>query len=169
MNHQIKRFLLKFYPLISISMFIGAILSFIFGPLTWQALAVIEGGVVSFALSVQKQQVEEVRLFKALFETFNERYDVLNEELNRIYREPFDGPFMNQETDTLFNYFNLCAEEYFYFREGFIHPHVWQAWNNGMKFFRRNHRIRKFWDEELVNNSYYGMRFEPHDEKICKF
>ncbi|HMC28426.1 MAG TPA: hypothetical protein VKM56_11600, partial [Verrucomicrobiae bacterium] len=118
---------------------------------------------------VQKQQLEEIRLSKELFEAFNKRYDALNEDLNRIYREPFDGPFTNQETDTLFNYFNLCAEEYFYFREGFIHPQVWQAWNNGMKFFRRKQRIRKFWDEELVNNSYYGMRFERADETLCKF
>ena len=74
----------------------------------------------------------------------------------------------DDEIDSLFPYFNLCAEEFFYFREGFIHPQVWQAWNNGMKFFRRNPRIKKLWDEELGNNSYYGMSFEQGDDDRCK-
>jgi len=159
MNHHIKRFLFKYYALISLAIFIGSVVCFIFGPLPWQALAAIEAGVVSFALGAQKQQLEEIRLFKDLFETFNKRYDALNKELNRIYRQPADLPLGDDETDTLFNYFNLCAEEFFYFQEGFIHPEVWQAWKNGMKLFRGNPRIKKLWDDELGSDSYYGLNF----------
>ena len=52
MNHHIKRFLFKYYALISLAIFIGSVVCFIFGPLTWPALAAIEAGVVSFALGV---------------------------------------------------------------------------------------------------------------------
>jgi len=159
MNHHTKRFLFKYYALISITIFIGAILSFSSEILTWPALAAIAGGAVSFALTVQKQQLEDIKMLKELFETFNKRYDVLNEELNRIYRQPKDEILRADEIDVLFNYFNLCAEEYFYFQEGFVHPQVWQAWKNGMKFFRRNPRIKKLWDQELRADSYYGFRF----------
>src|SRR5436189_976532 len=110
MDHHIKRFLFKSWPVIAITIFTAAILSCLFGPLTWQALVAIEGGIVSFALSVQKQQLEEIRLSKELFEAFNKRYDALNEELNRIYRQPADMLLADDEIDSLFRYFSLFAE-----------------------------------------------------------
>ena len=120
----------------------------------------IEAGVVSFALGLQKQQLEEMRLFKELFETFNKRYDSQNEELNGVFRQSPEAPLTEREIDALFNYFNLCAEEYFYFKEGFIHAAVWQAWKNGMKYFRQNRRIKLRWDDELQTDSYYGLNFD---------
>ena len=159
MNHHVKRFLFKYYALVSLTVFLGSVVSFLFGSLTWQGLVAIEAGVVSFALGLQKQQLEEMRLFKELFETFNKRYDSQNEELNGIFRHPPETPLTEHEIDALFNYFNLCAEEYFYFKEGFIHPAVWQAWKNGMKYFRQNPRIKLRWDEELRTDSYYRLNF----------
>ncbi len=160
MNHHIKRFLFKYYALISLTVFLGSVLSFLFGSLTWQGLVAIEAGVVSFAVGLQKQQLEEMRLFRELFETFNERYDSQNEVLNGIFRGPPEAPLTEREIDALFNYFNLCAEEYFYFKEGFIHPEVWQAWKNGMRYFRKNPRIKLRWDDELRTDSYYGLNFD---------
>ncbi len=164
MNHHVKRFLFKYYALISLTVFLGSVLSFLFGSLTWQGLVAIEAGVVSFAVGLQKQQLEEMRLFRELFETFNERYDSQNEELNGIFRGPPEAPVTEREIDALFNYFNLCAEEYFYFKEGFIHREVWQAWKNGMKYFRKNPRIKLQWDKELQTDSYYGINFDKEGD-----
>jgi hypothetical protein len=57
----------------------------------------------------------------------------------------------------LMDYFNLCAEEYLFFKEGYIHPQVWQSWCRGMLYYLRNSRIRQVWNEEMISDSYYGL------------
>lgn len=126
----------------------------------WKLNMTIVGGILSFTYFVQKQKLDEIKLLKDLFNEFNARYDGLNEDMNRIASKGDSGEgFKSEELDTLYSYFNLCGEEYFYFKQGYIYPQVWKAWRNGMKIFHRNQRIRKVWAEELGNDSYYGFQF----------
>lgn len=169
-NHRLKHFLFKYYALIAAVVFVSAVLLisvFSRGPASdFAALGAVGIGIWSFAYGVQKQHLEEVRLFRELFKEFNERYDQQNEKLNRIYCEeqPDNTPFTPEQKDILYNYFNLCGEEHLYFQKGFIYPEVWQSWENGMKFFRRNRRIERLWDEELRNDSYYDLKFRKKDD-----
>jgi hypothetical protein len=96
-------------------------------------------------------------MFKELFDKFNAAYTEMNEALNAIRNSSAETDLTKEEVDTLNDYFNLCGEEYLYFKKGFIYPEVWEAWLNGMRIFYRNERIRNLWIEELRNNSYYGM------------
>lgn len=158
MNHHIKRILFKSYAVISITAFIAAILVFICGFLSWEKFAGIAAGVFAFAFGVQKQNLKEIKLFKELFEQFNGRYDEMNDDLNQIYQQPPDKALNENEIKTLFKYFNLCGEEWLYAKKGFICEEVWKAWKSGMDYFRKNPRIRDFWDKELSDNdSYYGL------------
>jgi hypothetical protein len=160
-NHRIKRLIFDSYAIASVLILIFVIVFRLAGILDWQTFAVIVGGIATFALGVQKQNLEETKLFKKLFEQFNERYDDLNDKLNHIYFDiqPPDKQFTDAERDTLYDYFNLCGEEWLYAKKGFICREVWVAWENGMKFFRKNPRIKKFWDDDLGNDSYYGLKF----------
>lgn len=161
-NHRIKRFLFKYYAVLSVCAIVAALVPFAFVPSTqyWKIFASVLAGIWGFAFGVQKQQIEEMRLFKELFDSFNRRYNEQNEKLNFIYRQPPDSPLQPDEVEALFDYFNLCGEEYFYFDKGFIYPEVWQVWKSGMKVFRQNPRIKKLWDEELKTYPYYGLSFE---------
>jgi hypothetical protein len=157
MDHHLKRFLFNWYAAIStIAILIAAFL--LLRPCHWKEFAAIAAVVLSFAFGVQKQNLEEIKLFKMLFEQFNGRYDEINDDMNQIYRDS-ESPLTEVEIKTLFKYFNLCGEEYLYYREGFICHEVWHAWNNGMKFFRQNPRISRLWDLELKCDSYYGLSF----------
>lgn len=164
-NHRLKHFLFKYYALLAAVVFVSAVLLiYVFsrGPVSdFASLGAVAVGVVSFAFGVQNQHLAEVRLFRDLFKEFNEKYDGQNEKLNGIYCEklPDSTPFTSDQIDTLYNYFNLCGEEYLYFEKGFIYPEVWQSWKNGMKYFRQNPRVKKLWDEELGTGSYYGLEF----------
>ena len=115
------------------------------------------GGVFSFVFFVQRQALEEMRLFKDLFTEFNRRYDTLNESLNRIVSKDQDSRLEPCEIDVLNDYFNLCAEEYLFFQRKLIYPEVWRAWQRGMTHFYENRRIGEYWREELESGSYYGM------------
>ena len=70
---------------------------------------------------------------------------------------PAEQELTSDEITLLYNYFNLCAEEYLYYRKGFIYPEVWFAWRNGMKIFCGCPRICALWKTELQTNSYYGF------------
>jgi hypothetical protein len=117
------------------------------------------GAVLGLSYFALKQHLEEIRLFKELFSSFNTRFDTMNERLYALLEAPTDQPLTRDEITFLYDYFNLCAEEYLYYRKGYIYPEVWCAWRNGMQIFYASPRIRALWEKELQNNSYYGFSF----------
>jgi len=162
-NHHIKRFLYKYYALISAAVFVTGVCLLLMGLLHWNQFAAIAAGVFAFAFGVQKQYLEEMKWFKELFQQFNLRYDALHEDMNRIYEQPPELQLEEHEIKVLFKYFNLCGEERLYFDKGFICEEAWTAWYNGMTFFRQNPRIKKLWDDDLKTNAYYGLSFDQKD------
>jgi hypothetical protein len=155
-----KIFLYRHYVKIAIVIIAALILlELILEPFPdWQPFLMILGAILSSVYFIQKQKLEETRLLKELFTEFTGRYDQMNEPLNRILRQESGSNLSQEDIDLLYNYFNLCGEEYFYYQQGYVHPKVWKAWRNGMKIFYKNERIRKTWPEELENDSYYGFQ-----------
>lgn len=122
------------------------------GPLVLSVLAAL----MSVAFFVQQQKLAELQLFKQLFVEFNQRYDKLNEPLQRIL---VSGLKSDQDRMAALDYFNLCAEEYLFFVEGYIDDRVWRAWSNGMRTYFECPAIGDLWRNEQKSNSYYG--FQP--------
>ena len=111
------------------------------------------GGLTTFLYS---QHLQETRLFTELFQTFNERYDRLNHHLNEIAGSARVGLSADSQ-QLLMDYFNLCAEEYLYFRSGYIDEDVWRSWTHGMRVYAQVPAIREIWERELAAGSYYGF------------
>lgn len=151
LERTIRHFLYKFVGIIALFAFVAVFYLF----KQWEARMAAITGIISFVYFVEKQKLEELHLFRDLFKEFNERYDNINEELNRIVAN--DGELSKEDRDTLFNYFNLCGEEYLYYSEGYVLPSVWKAWKNGMKTFFADKRVRNLWDEDPAADSYYGF------------
>ena len=112
---------------------------------------------LSIVFFLQKQRLEELRLFREIFRDCNERYDQLNEEISKIRERPPGESLEPREKQVLTDYFNLCGEEYLYFRQGYIYPRVWDAWEAGMKDHLCSPRIEPFWLKEKRSGSYYGI------------
>lgn len=155
-----KRFLFRFYWLVAILGAFGCLLALraTIG-VSAESVAAVIAGSLSFVYFVHTQKLEEIKLFKQLFTEFNQRYDSLNEPLYGILHGNSGDTLNDSQVSTLTDYFNLCAEEYFYYKHGYIDSEVWKAWSNGMKLFFNNARIKKLWQEEKKTESYYG--FEP--------
>ena len=85
--------------------------------LEWEPILVFGvvflGSMVSFLSFYQRQGLEELRLFRELFTEFNERYSKMNDELKRIVTEKAGNSLSEEEKNILYDYFNLCGEEYF--------------------------------------------------------
>lgn len=103
------------------------------------------------------QHLQQSRLFKQLFTEFNGRYDKLNQPLNEIRDRPSGALLNPEDRKVLFDYFNLCTEQYLFFRAGYIDKNVWGSWCNGMSQFTEDPEIRELWEAELKSNSYYGF------------
>jgi len=79
---------------------------------------------------MQQQKLSETALFKDLFTEFNRRYDALNDRLAELASSrPQLDPSGRQ---VIVDYFSLCAEEYLFFTEGYIHRAAWRSWCAGM-------------------------------------
>lgn len=121
------------------------------------------GGVAAFFHFLYSQHNNNTDRFINLFRDFNARYDDLNDQLNVITTSQ-NGPLIEGERlQTLYDYFNLCAEEYLYYKGGYIDEDVWEAWLKGMRYFASNTEIRRIWQRELERGSYYGFSLKLLD------
>lgn len=113
--------------------------------------------ILGFCYFVQQQKLAETALFERLFSSFNTRYDKLNGKLADIADK--EVPSAEDRKDVV-DYFNLCAEEYLFYKEGYIHPDAWTAWCRGMLWYLRRHPFKDIWDKEAQTESFYGLSLE---------
>ena len=107
----------------------------------------------------QKQKLEETRLFSELFMKFNERYDKLNDKIAGI-KSASQNHIQNDTNNILDDYFNLCAEEYLFYKDGRIPDSVWKSWCRGMVEHLKTDVIRRYWDDAQKEGSYYDLTTE---------
>ena len=169
-NRFFRQIIFNYYLPILVVLIIVSVLVFVISAKAREDLNLLLvwfGGIVSFFYFVQKQQTEELRLFSELYRDFNKRYGELNERLNHIASENGEAKLLDEDRDLLFDYFNLCSEEYLYYTRGYIFPEVWTAWCNGIYFFLKVEKIRALWvDEEKNAASYYGLTLEEIESHV---
>lgn len=121
---------------------------------------------LAFCYFAQQQKLAEMSLFKELFMDFNRRYDSLNDRLLQVVKSSRGFDETDRQTidemdrQTIVDYCNLCAEEYLFFSEGYIHREVWRSWCRGMLWYFEREPFRTVWKEEIAMNSYYGLSLD---------
>ena len=86
MNNKIKWFVHENYFVLVLMTFLSLA---ILAPLLfakgadWKVLLTVVGTLLSFVYFIQKQQLDEAKFSNELFIQFNQRYNELNEKLNR--------------------------------------------------------------------------------------
>jgi hypothetical protein len=129
-------------------------------PAQWNLVVTLAGGVLSILYFTQKQKVEDIRLFNELFQYFNQRYDALNDDLNDLKgTKQTRSDLCAEERQLLDSYFNLCAEEFLFYKQGYIPPQVWKSWRDGMAYYMEDPAIRDAWkrEQETQGDSYYEL------------
>lgn len=114
----------------------------------------VTAAVLSVIFFVQQQRLAEMQLFKQLFVEFNQRYNALNDDLQGVIR---DGVTTEKARMAVLDYFNLCAEEFLFFEEGYIDERVWKSWSNGMRIYFDTPPVAELWSAESRTDSYYGF------------
>jgi hypothetical protein len=153
---MIRYWLFKLYGWVALLSAIGALVWAANDETNW--LHILGGAgatILGFCYFVQQQKLAETELFHSLFTSFNARYDQMNGHLADILEG--GGAISPDDRKVVVDYFNLCAEEYLFFKEGYIHPQVWTAWCRGMLWYLRRHPFKNVWNEEVQTDSFYGL------------
>lgn len=103
--------------------------------------------------------LESTKFFFELFTRFNERYDSMNDKLQRI--ADGEGELTHEERARIVDYFNLCAEEHMFYVRGYVPEDVYRSWRAGMNYYASKDRFMRVWKEECGTQSYYGFEFAP--------
>ena len=123
--------------------------------------SIIASGL-GFCYFVQQQRLAEINLFKDIFTNFNNRYDKINDKLYMILKS--HNKLTPIKMKFIYDYFNLCSEEYLFFKEGYIYRDVWKAWCRGMLIFIDKKPFDKIWEIEEQTDSYYGLTLKKIKE-----
>ncbi|QZT38638.1 hypothetical protein K5X82_07010 [Halosquirtibacter xylanolyticus] len=108
---------------------------------------------ISFSRSAKKR--EDDKMMKELFSEFNKRYDKLNNRLSQIVESNKGANSINDlakiDKAVIIDFFNLCAEEYFWHDRNRIDEKIWLSWQAGMNnwYNHKNSIIRDLWKEEI--------------------
>lgn len=142
-------------------------------------VSILVTGLVGLAVWVSTKKfnknqsaIANHQLQKELFSEFNKRYDVLNGYLEKITKyeslehlmdkKPNKYPFLRNKLN---DYFNLCAEEYYWYKNGRIDPELWHSWEVGMNAWYNNHPIiREAWEEEYNSFGYQSFYLKANEQ-----
>ena len=118
--------------------------------------------VVAFNYNRHSKKMEHDRMMKDLFKEFNKRYDKINHSLFEIEKKCKTLKDLEEHPKLKYklnDFFNLCAEEYFWYKKGRIDDGIWYAWSDGMNdWYNGVEIIREAWEAEIKKRdckSYY--------------
>ena len=122
------------------------------------------GGLWALAFYLHSRHGEDARFAKELMREFNSTYGKISTELQDAIwsSEPFSRPSKLR----FIEYFNLCAEEWLFWKTGYVYEPVWNAWAWGMHQYSSDPRVKTLWEEEQKTNAYYGFAFPPPEPKL---
>jgi len=114
----------------------------------------VAGWIASIRFSNAAKSRDEDKMLKEIFTDSNLRYDKLNNGLQAFV----DSEGTESVADVL-DYFNLCAEEYYWYKKRRIDEKIWKSWNAGMQYWYGHKVIKGLWKKEIANKngklSYY--------------
>ncbi len=125
------------------------------------------GAWAAFVHFLYTQHHQGTQTFLSLFDTFNTRYDKLNGKLNAIMDLEAGAKLSPEQIDTLYDYFNLCAEEHLFYETGYVDKTVWCAWLRGMKYFASKTVVSELWEKEIASGSYYHFKWPLLENAKC--
>lgn len=122
----------------------------------------IVGLMATFYFGEIKSKIENDRVFKDLFDSFNSKYNGdMNDLINELRNSKSRRKLTPKEKNLVIDYFNLCAEEYLWKKKKRITDDVWEAWKAGIEDNLVIPQIGALFLEEIKDEkrriSYYGL------------
>jgi hypothetical protein len=116
--------------------------------------------IAAIYLGWQQNKLNKDNTEKELFRDFNNRYSNLNNKLNELksadIKSITEDPLLY---DAAMEFFNLCAEEYYWKKKNRISNEIWKSWHRGMNAWLQQAPVLcELWENEMTFSgpeSYY--------------
>lgn len=116
------------------------------------------------------EKIANDRMLKELFTEFNQRFDRVNNKLDKISRlskkkwEKLEPKKKERYEGIIIDFFNICAEEYHWHYEGRINGNIWVSWSKGMNdIYDRSEIIQELWRNECKKEGYKSYYINAPD------
>ncbi len=129
-------------------------------------------GLIGYRLtktfSAKTEKLSHQSLFHQLFRDFNSRYGQVNSFLIQLesHSQNPDYTLENLKADfdlydKINDYLNICAEEYYWYKQGRLDDKVWASWQIGMNiWYNKLPILRELWQEEISGDGYKSYYLE---------
>ncbi|MCT4142049.1 hypothetical protein HZP65_15035 [Elizabethkingia anophelis] len=135
--------------------------------------------IITWRFSRSNLKIAKEKLEKELFKEFNERYDSLNDDLSKLgfaenVSQLKEIKAISNDSKTLYNilidYFNLCAEQHYWYKKKRISSQIWNSWHSGMMHYYNSFSVvRDVWEDETKNDGYKSYYLKKNDELFTKY
>jgi hypothetical protein len=148
-------------------------------------IAAVIATFIAYKFNKSKISLDRESFKRDLFLKYNDRYDKLNNHLEELCFKEFEIQrdhqlgegqslediyyilFHDEPTEppayikSIYDYINLCAEEYYWYKKDLIDEEVWQCWHKGMNYWYQNSFfVKKIIDREKDREAaYYNFDF----------
>lgn len=119
--------------------------------------------IISYWYNRNNLIINHQKMEKELFSEYNKKYDNLNDSLSLLSVsmtiEELKSTPSKIENKMLYHvvidYFNLCAEQFYWNSKDRISKEIWNAWNAGMmNYYDTYPVIRELWEVETKGNGF---------------
>lgn len=130
--------------------------------------------IVTWWFNRTNYKLNHQKMEKDLFSEFNKRFDQLNDDLSKLEPHFTKENLLEIRVDynnkkSLYNavidYFNLCAEQHFWYQKKRISEKIWKSWHSGMMFYYETYPVlRQLWEEETRDKKYESYYLKKSDD-----
>ena len=126
------------------------------------------GVIITFYYNRLNAKLAHDKMRKQLFTEFNKRYNKLNDYLVEIERACTNLQGLEENPrllGKLMDYFNLCAEEYYWYKKGRIDDIIWNSWHAGMnEWYNKSTAIKEAWAKEMENGGHQSSSIKRRND-----
>ena len=118
------------------------------------------GAFITLYIGLTQYKLNNDRIFKELFNNFNEKYDKrFSKLINTISNQKNGFTLSEKQKVIIIDYLNLSAEEFLWYKKGRIPKDVWESWKTGIEKNLSLEQIRDVAENEFTKYkaSYYGL------------
>lgn len=129
----------------------------------FSGLATIIAALIAGSIATKYQKgnlkISHEKMEKELFKEFNERYDKLNDKLSELNVDlditALREDYYSDLQKSIIDYFNLCAEQYYWYKKERISKEIWNSWHSGMMYYYKSFPVvQELWEKETEGDKY---------------
>ncbi|PUV22543.1 hypothetical protein [Sphingobacterium athyrii] len=124
-------------------------------------IAACIAGCIAYNYQKGNLDISHEKMEKELFTEFNGRYDMLNDKLSELDTN-LNLKNLNKDLEKIvIDYFNLCAEQYYWYNKKRISEEIWNSWHSGMMYYYQKYPVvQELWEKETEGEKYKSYYLE---------